>query len=197
MTTGKKVLEILQFLDISKAVGIDKISGRFLNDRANILAKPIAKIYNISISSGLFSSDCKIAKLKPLYKKGSKTNPENFRPISLLPLISKVIERIVYDQVDNFLLQNNILYNYQSGFRKNHSTNLCLSFLNDKILKGFDKGLFMGMILIVFETINHEILLGNLHAIGFSEKTYLSDQAFKVNINNHLSDLSQISCGIP
>ena len=72
LTTGKKVLEILQFIDISKVVGIDKISGRFLKDRPNILAKPIAKIYNISISSGLFSSDCKIAKLKPLYKQDPK-----------------------------------------------------------------------------------------------------------------------------
>ena len=149
-----------------------------------------------------------IAKLKPLYKRGSKTNPENFRSISLLPLTSKVIERIVYDQVDNFLLRNNILYNYQSGFRKNHSTNLCLStVLNDKILKGFDEGLFTGMILIdlqkAFDTINHEILLGKLHAIGFSKKTlawfklYLSDRAFKVNINNHFSDLSKINCDAP
>ena len=99
------------------------------------------------------------------------------------------------------------MYNYQSGFRKNHSTDLCLSFLNDKILKGSDKGLFTGMILIdfqkAFDTINHEILLGKLHAIGFSDKTvawfksYLSDRAFKVNINNHFSDLSKISCGVP
>ena len=164
----------MQFIDISKAAGIDKTSGRFLKDGANILAKTIAKICNISISSGLFPSDCKIAKLKPLYKKGSKTNPENFRPISLLPLISKVIERIVYDQVDNFLLQNNILYNYQSGFRKNHSTDLCLSFPNGKTLKGFDKVLFTGMILIhlqkAFDTINHEIHPGKLHATDFSEK---------------------------
>ena len=129
------------------------------------------------------------------------------RPISVLPLISKVIERIVYDQVDNFLLQNNILYNYQSGFKKNHSTDLYLSFLNDKILKRFDKGLFTGMILIdlqkAFDTINHEILRHILHASGFSEKpiawfkSYLSDRAFKVNINSHFSDLSKISCGIP
>ena len=62
-----------------------------------------------------FQSDCKIAKLKPLYKKGSKTNSENFRPISLLPLISKIIERMVFDQVDNFLLQNTILYNQHLG----------------------------------------------------------------------------------
>ena len=67
------------------------------------------------------------------------------------------------------------MYNYQSGFRENHSDDLCLFFLDDKILKGFNKGLFKGMILIdlqkVFDTINHEILLGKLHAIGFSEKT--------------------------
>ena len=150
------------------------------------MAKPISKICNISISSELFPSDSKFSKLKPLYEKGSKTNPEKFRPISLLPLISKVIERIVYDQADNFLLQNNVLYNYQSGYRKSPSTDPYVSCLNDKILKGFNKGLFTGMILIdlqrAFDTINHEILLGKLHAISFSEKTvawfkYLSDRA--------------------
>ena len=108
LTKEKKVLEVFQCIKISKAAGIDRISGRLLKDGTSILAKSIAKLCNISISSGLFASDCKIAKLKPLYKKGSKTNPENFRLISLLPLISKVIERIVCNQVDNFLLQNNI-----------------------------------------------------------------------------------------
>ena len=208
LTTEKKFLEVLQFIDISKAAGIDKISGRFLKDGAHILAKPTAKICKISISSGLFPSDCKIAKLKPLNIKGSKskTNPENFRPSSLLPLISKVIERTAYNQVDNFLLQDNILDNYQSGFRKNHSTDLCLSFLNDKMLKAFDKGLFTEMILIdlqkAFDTINDKILLGKLHAIGFSDKTIawfksnLSDRAFRLNINNHFSDLSKISFSI-
>ena len=72
MTTENKVLEILKFIDISKATGIDKISGIFLKDDANILAKPIAEISNTSISSGRFPSDCKSAKLKPFYKKGPK-----------------------------------------------------------------------------------------------------------------------------
>ena len=92
-----------------------EFSGRFLKDGANISVKPIVKGCNISISSGLFPSDCKIAKLKPLYKQGSNTNLENFRPISLLPLISKFIGRIAYNQVDTFLLQNNILYNQDLG----------------------------------------------------------------------------------
>ena len=181
--------------------------GRFLKHGANILAKPIAEICNTSIFSGLSPSECKIAKLKPLYIKESKINPKNFRPISLLPLISKVIERTVYNQVDDFLLQNNILYNYQSGFSKNHSTDFYLSFLNDKILKSFDKVLFSGIIIIdfqkAFDKINHEVLLGKLHAIGFSARTitwfqsHFSDRTFKVNISNHFIDLFKISFGVP
>ena len=81
MTTEKKVLKVLQCISISKAAGIDKISRKFWKDGADILAKPIAKLCNISIFSGLFSSDYKIAKSKPFYKKSSKINPENVRSI--------------------------------------------------------------------------------------------------------------------
>ena len=77
---------------------------------------------------------------------GKKTGPSNHRPISLLPIISKVIDRIVHNQTNIFLLKNNIWYNFQSGFRPNHSTNLCLAHLTEKILKGFDEGLLIGMI---------------------------------------------------
>ena len=90
-----------------------------------------------------------MAKVKPIFKKGSKTEPKNYRPISLLPLISKVFEKIIHDQTQNYLAENRIMYDYQSGFRTNHSTDFALSFLNDKILKGFDKGYFTGMILIL------------------------------------------------
>ena len=89
----------------------------------------------------------------------------------LLPLISKIIEKVVHNQTNEFLSDNKILYNYQSGVRTNQLTNLCLYFLTDKILKGFDEGLLIGMILIdlqkAFNTINHEILLKKLEAIGF------------------------------
>ena len=83
---------------------------------------------NLSISRGVFPDTCRVSKLKPIYKKGKKTDPSNYRPISLLPIISKVIERIVHDQTNKFLSENNVLYNFQSGFRPNHSTNLCLAF---------------------------------------------------------------------
>ena len=125
MTKEKKVLEISQFIDISKAAGIDEIWGKFLKDGPNILVKPTAEICNISIPSRLFPSDCKFTKLKSLYKKGSKINPESFKPISLLQLISKVIKRIVYDQVDNISLQNNILYSYLGKTIRLTSASLC------------------------------------------------------------------------
>ena len=84
----------------------------------------------------------------------------------MLPSILKIIKRSIHDQTNAFLSDEDILYNYQSGFRGNHSTNLCLPFLTDKVLKGFDEGLLTGMILIdlqkAFDTINHEILLQNL-----------------------------------
>ena len=95
-----------------------------------------------------FPDACKIAKVKALFKKGSKADPSNYRPISLLPLLSKVFESVVLDQTEEFLSLDKILYDYKSGFRKNHSTDTCLSFLNDKILNGFDDGLVTGMILI-------------------------------------------------
>ena len=87
----------------------------------------------------------------------------------------KIVENVINDQTNVFLSDEDILYNYQSGFRGNHSTNLCLLFLTDKILKGFDEGLLTGMILIdlqkAFDTIDHEILLQKLKAIRFSEST--------------------------
>ena len=118
-----------------------------------------------------FPDACKIAKLKPLIKKGSKTDSLNYRLISLLPLLLKVFERIVLDQTNNFLSLNEILYDYQSGFMKNHSTNTCLSFLNDNVLEDFDDGLLTGMILIhlqkAFDTINHDIQLRKLRNYTF------------------------------
>ena len=112
---------------------MDQISGKFLKDGARILAKPISELCNFSMTLGSFSDTCKIAKIKPPFKKGSKTDSSNYRPISLLPLLSKVFERVVPDQTKEFLRLNKALYDYQSDFRKNHSTDTYLSFSNEKI----------------------------------------------------------------
>ena len=144
--------------------------------------KPISEL---SIKFGSFPDYCKIAKLKPLFKKKSKANPSNYRTISLLPLISKIIEKLFHEQTISFLSNNEICLTINQDFGKNHSTDSCLTFLHDKILKGFDKGLMADMILIdlqkAFDMIDHDILLKKLSAIGFSNhtigwfKSYLSN----------------------
>ena len=162
-------------LSPNKVSGIDNLSGKFLKDGADVLALPISQLCNLSISPSTFPQHCKIAKLKPQYKKGSRAEPKNFRPISLLPLLSKLIEKTIHDQVQNYCNENNIFFSFQSGFRGKHSTDTCLTYLHDKILKGFDEGLLTGMIAIdlqkAFDTIDHEILLSKMPLLGFSNNT--------------------------
>ena len=140
------VLKLLQNLDENKAAGLDNLSGKFLKDGATVLVKPISQIFKLSVKYSLFPSDCKIAKLKPLFKKGSKIDPKNYRPISLLPLVSKVIEKVIHDKTRSFLDKNEIIYRYQSSFRKFFSTDSCLSYFNNKIATDFESGLYVILI---------------------------------------------------
>ena len=133
----------MKHVEVTKAAGIDQISWTFIKDEAQILAEPISELCNLSMTLGSFPNACQIAKMKPLFKKDPKADPSNYRPISLLLLLSKVFERVALDQTEEFLSLDKILYDYQSGFTKNHSTDTCFSFLNDKILKGSDDGLWL------------------------------------------------------
>ena len=200
------ILTIFKNTNVSKAAGLDNLSDRFLKNGAEVLTKPITDLFNLSTTSGKFLDSCKIAKLKPIYEKGSLTEASNYRSISLLPLISKVIEKVIHDQTSTFLNSRNLLYNYQSGFRKNHSTDYCLSFLNDKILKGFDQGLMTGMILIdlqkAFDTIDHVILLQKLYAIGFFKhsvnwfRSYIISRIFLANLGNAFYQPACVRSGV-
>ena len=88
-TYPEKISSILKGLNPSKAAGIDNLSGKFLKDGAHVLARPISQLCNLSVKLNSFPRSCKIAKVKPLFKKGSKTDPQNYHPISLLPLFIK------------------------------------------------------------------------------------------------------------
>ena len=201
------VLQLLQQLNPSKSAGIDNLTGRFLREGAPALASPITDLVNLSISLSSFHDDCKIAKLKPLYKKEAKTKPKSYQPISLLPLISNIIERIIHDQTQVFLDKYKILFTYQSGFPKHYSTDTCLSYLTDKVRNGFEKGSFTGMILIdlqkAFDTINHSILSEKMSCLGFTEsatawyKSYLTNRCFIVNIGKDFSSPGKLLCGVP
>jgi len=157
------VLEKLKRLDGSKATGLDSIPSRFVRDAAEIITPSITHIINRSIEQGYFPNDLKIARVIPIYKKGSKLDPGNYRPVSILGCLSKVMERIIFEQIDNYLKSQNLLYEFQSGFRKSHSTDSCLLFLTDYIKREVDKGNFCGMVMLdlqkAFDTVDHCVLM--------------------------------------
>ena len=200
--------DILKKNNANKAPGIDKLSGVFIKDGAEVLANPLSQIINLSVATSTFPDPCKIVKLKVLFKKGSKTDPKNYRPISLLPLfLSKVFEKVINSQTASFLDSNFILYENQSGFRPRHSTESCLTHLCDKIIEGCDSGCHTGMILIdlqkAFDTINHEILLDKMKFMNFTKETiswfrsYLFNRKFIVNVDTSFSDPADLKCGVP
>ena len=124
--------KILRGTKVWKAAGIDDLSGRFLKDGSQVLSKPISELCNLSIKLGSFPDACKIAKLKPLFKKGSKTNPSNYRPISLLPLISKVIEKlsmkkqVVFNLTMKFYTTTN--QDFRKTIRQTHASHFCMMY---------------------------------------------------------------------
>ena len=91
----KTISDFLKELKTNKATGIDNLSGRFLKDGSKVLATTLAQICNLSIKLSTVPDECKIVKLKPLYKKGKKTDTKDYRPISLLPVISKILEKVI------------------------------------------------------------------------------------------------------
>ena len=193
------ILTILKNTKVSKAVFSENLSGRFWKDGAKVLAKPITELWNLLVTSGKIPDSSKIAKLKPIYKNGSLTEAPNYRPISLFLLVSKVIEKVIHNLTSAFLNSRYLVYNYQSGFHKNHLNDFCLSFLNDKIPKGFNQGLITGIILIdlqkTFGTIEDDILIKKLYAIGFSKhsvncfRSYTINKTFLVNLEMHFLNL--------
>ena len=127
----ENVFKIMKNIEIFKATSIHKVPGIFLKDGSKIVLKLINEICNLSISHGIFPNPCKIAKIKPIFKKYKKVDLSKGRPISLLALVLKIIEKVFHDQANGFLSGNKILCPYQSGFRTKHWINLGLFFLTN------------------------------------------------------------------
>ena len=106
MVDSSIILDLLSKTNISKAAGIDNLSGTFIKDGAESIANHFTKIINLSIASSLFPDLCKIAKLIALFKKGLRTEAKNYRPVSLLPLFSKIFDKVVQIQTEKFLNDN-------------------------------------------------------------------------------------------
>ena len=149
----------------------------------------------------------KVAKVIPIHKKGDKLDFNNYRPISLLPCASKVMERVVQRQLLNYLKSHSLLSSNQSGFRPKHSTVTALATVTDDWLQSIDKGELTGAIFVdlqkAFDMVDHLILLSKMESMGVKGvelewfKSYLSNRRIRTSVNNELSDEKLISSGVP
>ena len=156
----------LSNLNVSKATGLDNIGSKILKISANIIAPSLVYIINKSIISGSFPSMWKEAKVKPLFKSGDKDGINNYRPISILPTISKLIEKWVDINFSLFLNNYELLHKSQSGFRAKHSTESALILMVDSWLKALNAGKLIGCVMVdfrkAFDLVDHQILLKKL-----------------------------------
>ena len=190
-----------------QSAGHDDISNFILKGVISSIADPLAHIFNESISRGVFPEQLKIAKVIPLFKKGDKLDPSNYRPISLLSTLSKILEKLIFKRTMNFFNTHNVFTNSQFGFRQKHSTIHALLNFIDKVAHAIDNhshliGIFLDFSK-AFDTINHDILLYKLSHYGIHGKalqwfrSYLNSRKQYVSLNDHNSTLEQIACGVP
>ena len=139
-TNYSKVFSLLSKLCKSKATGLDFISARLLRESADLIAASLCSIFNFSIKSGVFPQEWKCAKVIPLFKQGDHFDMNNYRPISIIPVVAKVFKRIIYDQIYDYFTVNDIITSYQSGFRSLHSTVTALLEATDNWAYNIDRG---------------------------------------------------------
>ena len=168
---------------------------------------PICDIFNQSISQGTFPDDWKYAKVTPLYKQGDRGDVNNYRPISVIPIVAKVFERILYEQLYAYLEEHDILCQNQSGFPANHSTVTALLEATDSWAYKIDNGKINGVIFLdlkkAFDTVDHKILLSKLNYYGVHGKSfkwfqsYIENRTQKCSVNGSLSNSCSLTCGVP
>ena len=199
--------KIVQGLKPKTSSGHDRLSSKLIKLIYPTICLTLLHVINLSLCTGYIPDDLKIAKIIPIYKTGSKDSFTNYRPISLLPSISKIIEKVVAHQVIEYMNDNDLLYKHQYGFRKNNNcSHPIIQFLN-RISEAYAKGeITIGIFLDLkkaFDTVNHQILLEKLKYYGFDTtalkwfESYLSNRKQYVEINGTKSNFRTMSCGVP
>ena len=201
------VLKAIKSLKNGKSPVPDKVSTMLVKDAADLICKPLVMIYNSSMESGVFPDLWKLARVTPIFKSGNKSDANNYRPISIISIFARIFEKIVRDQLHNFLTINNILTPRQSAFCKLHSTITSLINCTDNWYRNIDKkqlnlSLFLDL-KKAFDTVDHKIMVKKLNAIGFRGiagdwfDSYLSNRKQYCSLGDQKSSESLVTCGIP
>ena len=183
----------------NKATGDDDLPPGLLKDCASEIASPLCFIINLSLQHAEIPSDWRHALISPIFKSRSVSNPNNYRPISILLTLSKILERCVHQQLMEYLEVNNLLSRCQYGYRRMRSTDLAATLLLDSFRKEVDKGNLAGVVFMdlskAFDTIAHSTLLGKLTTYGINNKeldwftSYLFNRTQQVVLDNVTSEI--------
>ena len=202
-TEIKKLISSLK----SNTPGYDMIGSAVLKWCVDSISEPLSYVRNISLQEGLFPDELKIANVIPLYKCDDPKLFNNCRPVSVLPSVSKVFEGIMYNRLVAYLNEYKILFSYQFGFRKQHSTYMALMTLMDKLTKCLDNDEYVIGVFLdfskAFDTLDHTILLQKLSVYGIRGnalswfESYLKDRRQFVTYNGVWSETKILQCGVP
>ena len=192
----------LSNLSKSKATGLDGISARLLRECPDLISESLTLIFNRSINTGIFPDEWKYAEVIPIHKHGKRNCTDNYRPISIIPVVAKVFERIIYNQLSLFFSENRLLNNCQSGFRGLHSTVTALLEATNEWAYNIDSGKVNAVMFLdlkkAFDTVDHEILLGKLKLYGVHGiagnwfRSYLNRDAMSTGIFPLIIDLCTV-----
>ena len=196
-TYQKEICDIVNSLKNGKSSGYDDISPDVLTSVIGHVSLPLCHVFNLSLSRGIFPDKLKIARVTPIYKSGDHCELVNYRPISVLSVFSKILEKITYIRTSAFL----------NGFRSNHSTDMALIDMTNKITKGFENNyISVGNLLDLskaFDTINHSIPLYKLSYYGIRGTSlnwftrYLSNRSQYTRISCSSSATNTVTCRVP
>ena len=205
--TPDELEKAFKSLKSNKSPGIDEIDVNVIKEIFDIIKPILQHIFNLSILEGKFPDELKIAKVTPVFKAGDKTDPGNYRPISVLSCLSKILEKIMYNRLYDYLTKNNILFKKQFGFQKNHSTEHALLELISEISESFENSKYTIGVFIdlskAFDTVNHDILISKLRRYGITGtnldwfKNYLTNRKQRVTYDGSLTKTKRIVCGVP
>ena len=206
-TDPEEVILLCREIESLKSSGMDEISSRLCKDAFLVLADQLTYLFNCSLRLGIFPKEWKSAKVVPLFKGGNKEAVENYRPVSLLPLPGKILEKIVHKRITEFFYHTQFLTPNQGGFRKGFSTTSTIADLTDDIFSGINGGLTTIAAFIdlkkAFDTVDLAILIKKLNQAGIRNGTlkwcqnYLSGRSQRTIANGKTSDSLLVTCGVP